>query len=296
MVLNTLQRRAVTRLSTPSGKLLIVAADQRNSMKAVMPDPSDGQAHPERISAGELAAAKGDIITYLASYAPAILLDPEVALPGLVDAGLLPASTGLVVGMDSSGFDTRDGLRYTRYVEGVTPRTVRDFGGDAAKMLFYVRADKQGLDSEVADQIRELVAACAAEGVLLIVELLTYRLPDESAEDYAARFPELVVEMARMGAAAGSPILKLPYAGSPEACAAVTEAVGEVPWAVLSAGVDHETFAAQMAIAVAAGASGAMAGRSLWKDSLSTSATERARLLTDQALPRLRELEEILAG
>lgn len=294
MSLTTLEQRAYTRLSTPSGRLLIVAADQRNSMKAVMPDPADGQAHPDQISAEGLADAKGDIITYLASHAPAILLDPEVALPRLVDDGTLPAHTGLVVGMDASGHDTRDGVRYTRYVEGVTPRTVREYGGDAAKMLFYVRADRQGLDSEVATQIRELVQACTAEGVLLIVELLTYRLEDESPADYEARFPELVIEMARLGAQTGSKILKLPYPGSAQACAAVTEAVAGVPWAVLSAGVDHETFAGQMATAVAAGASGAMAGRSLWKDSLSTSSSERAERLTQRALPRLRELESIL--
>ncbi|MEI2775026.1 MAG: hypothetical protein V9G19_03450 [Tetrasphaera sp.] len=296
MSLPTLQRRAWSRLTTPSGRLLIVAADQRNSMKAVMTDPADGQAHPDRIDADALAAAKGDLITHLASHAPAVLLDPEVALPRLVDDGTVPPHLGLVVGMDASGSTTRDGLRYTNYVDGVTPRTVRDYGGDAAKMLFYVRADQQGGDSAVAGQMRDLVAACDDEGVLPIVELLTYRLEDESPENYQARFPELVVEMARLGAAAGSPILKLPYAGSPEACAAVTEAVAGVPWAVLSAGVDHETFAVQMAAAVAAGASGAMAGRSLWKDSLSTSEQERATLLTQRALPRLRELAAILSA
>ncbi|MDO5712372.1 MAG: hypothetical protein Q4P32_11610, partial [Micrococcales bacterium] len=244
MSLTTLEQRAAARLSTPSGRLLIVAADQRNSMKAVMRDPADGQAHPELISPDELADAKGDIVTYLANHAPAILLDAAVALPRLVADGTLHPGTGLVVGMDASGYETRDGLRYTRQVEGVTPRTVRDLGGDAAKMLFYVRADKQGADSQVAAQIRELVQACTAEGLLLIVELLTYRLEDESAADYEARFPELVIEMARLGAQAGAKILKLPYAGSAQACAAVTAAIDPVPWAVLSSGVDHETFAA----------------------------------------------------
>jgi tagatose 1,6-diphosphate aldolase len=36
--------------------------------------------------------------------------------------------------------------------------------------------------------------------------------------------------------------LKLQYPGSAEACAAVTAAAAGVPWAVLSAGVDHTTF------------------------------------------------------
>ena len=46
--------------------------------------------------------------------------------------------------MDASGYETVDGLRYTRFVPGVTARRVRELGGDVAKMLFYVRPDRQG--------------------------------------------------------------------------------------------------------------------------------------------------------
>jgi tagatose 1,6-diphosphate aldolase len=75
---------------------------------------------------------------------------------------------------------------------------------------------------------------------------------------------------------------------------AVTEAAAGVPWAVLSAGVDHETFVGQVRTAVENGASGAMAGRSLWKDSLSVSSAIRRELLTTRALPRLHELEQVI--
>src|SRR5690606_23574965 len=126
--------------------------------------------------------------------------------------------------------------------DGVTPRTVRDMGGDVAKMLFYMRPDKQDGESLVAQQIRDLVTACNEEGLLLIVEILTYQLEDESDEDYARVFPQLIIDAARISVECGSKVLKLPYPGSTEACAAVTQAAAGVPWAVLSAGVDHSTF------------------------------------------------------
>ena len=287
--LTTLEKRAMARISTADGHMLIVAADQRNGMKAVMKDAPGG---PDSVTREQLAEAKGDLVRHLASHGPAILLDPEVALPQLVDDGVLDAAgTALVVGMDASGFDTVDGLRYTRFSTGVTPRTVRVLGGDAAKMLWYMRPDRQGADSEVVRQVRELVEACTAEGVLLIVEVLTYKLEGETDEQYAARFPQLVVDATRLSVGAGAKVLKLPYPGSAEACAAVTEAAAGVPWAVLSAGVDHTTFIEQVRTAVANGASGAMAGRSLWKDSLSVSSAVREDLLTTRALPRLRELQ-----
>lgn len=275
------------RICTSSGNMLIVAADQRNGMRAVM-NAADG---PDGISMAELAAAKSDLVRFLGNHAPAILLDPQTALPHVVDERVLAPSTALVVGMDASGYDERDGLRFTRYVDGVTPRRVRDLGGDAAKMLFYMRPDRQGLDSNVAEQIRQLTSACADEGVLLIVEILTYALQAESAESYAGVFPELIAAAAAISVECGARVLKLPYPGSGDACAAVTRAAQGVPWAVLSAGVDHETFIDQVSTAVRHGASGAMAGRSLWKDSLAMTTAERESLLTNRALPRLRELE-----
>jgi sulfofructosephosphate aldolase len=291
--LTTIERRGMSAISTPGGRMLIVAADQRNGMKAAMSDAPDG---PASISTAELAEAKADLVRYLANNAPAILLDPEVALPAVVDDGVLIRGTSLVVGMDASGFDTVDGLRNTRFVPGMTARRVRELGGDAAKMLWYLRPDRQDEQSRVAAEMRDLIQACTAEGVLLIVELLTYRLERETQDQYAAAFPGLVADGARLAVTCGAKVLKLQYPGSAEGCAAVTAAADGVPWAVLSAGVDHETFLEQVTIAMANGAGGAMAGRSLWKDSLSVSHDLRKDYLTKRALPRLHELAEVVDG
>jgi hypothetical protein len=59
---------------------------------------------------------------------------------------------------------------------------------------------------------------------------------------------------------------------------------------VLSAGVDHATFLGQVETSMANGASGVIAGRSLWKDCISLDrAVTRARL-EQVAVPRLREI------
>lgn len=284
--LTTLERRALRRICTGAGNMLIVAGDQRNGMKAVMKSPVG----PEAITKEELAAAKEDLVRFLGNEAPAILIDPEVALPQIIDDDVLASGTALVVGMDASGYETVDGQRYTRFVEGVTPRRVRELGGEAAKMLFYLRPDQEDSVARVSREIGELVEACAQEGLLLIVEILLYQLEDESAEEYAEMFGALVARAAEIAVSQGSKVLKLPYPGSAEACAEVTRSARGVPWAVLSAGVDHATFLGQVETAVTNGASGAMAGRSLWKDSLAMTSGEREQLLTNQALPRLREL------
>jgi tagatose 1,6-diphosphate aldolase len=69
---------------------------------------------------------------------------------------------------------------------------------------------------------------------------------------------------------------------------------GPVPWSVLSAGVDHETFMGQVEIAMANGAAGVIAGRALWKDCVSLDRNEQRALLVNKAVPRLRQIQAIL--
>lgn len=291
--MTTIEKRGLQSISTPGGKVLIVAADQRNSMKAVVQNtPGD----PADLTSTELATIKADLVRHLANHGPAILLDPEVALPAIIDDGVLARNTALVVGLDSSGFVLNEGLRYTSFVPGMSAGAARRYGADVLKMLYYTRPDLQPRGSRVWKEIETLVRECEKEGILLIVELLTYRVESEAPEDYEAAFATLVIEGTRMAVEAGAKILKLQYPGSAEACRAVTEAAQGVPWAVLSAGVDHKTFASQVRTAVSEGCAGAMAGRAIWKDSMSFDQEARKNLLTTRALPRLLELSKIVEG
>ena len=86
----------------------------------------------------------------------------------------------------------------------------------------------------------------------------------------------------------------MPYPGTPEACAEITAACDGVPWAVLSAGVDHETFVGQVATAMENGASGVIAGRALWKDCISLDRSVSEYRLENIASARLREIQTIL--
>ena len=270
--------------------MLIVAADQRNSMKKVMTDD------PQTVDRAGLAAAKSDLVRHLGNRAPAILLDPETALPEIVDDGVIAPETGLVVAARRERIrrDGRRGCAAPVTSKACRQRRVRDLGGDAVKMLFYLRPDRGDAEEEVVTAIGDLVTAANDEGVLLIVEILTYRLPGESEEDYAAAFGGLIEDATRICVEQGVKVLKIPYPGSAEASDAVHAAAQGVPWAVLSAGVDHATFVGQVRTAVRHGSAGAMAGRSLWKDCLSTSADEREERLTGVAAVRAAELAAVI--
>ena len=93
--------------------------------------------------------------------------------------------------------------------------------------------------------------------------------------------------------ACGAELLKLEYPGSAAACEAVTAAIG-VPWAVLSAGVGHDEFRGQLAAALAGGAAGFIAGRSLWKESVGMDGAERRAFLDGVVRRRFAELVAVL--
>jgi sulfofructosephosphate aldolase len=280
----TAERRAIDQLSGPGGRLAVLAADQRTKLVeglAAASLPNDAAA---------MRAFKADLVAALSPVAPAMLLDPEIALPHVVDAGALPGRTGVLVSLERSGERrSADGLRVVELLPDVGADGVRRLGGTGAKLLVRLRADREDADGGNGAVVRSAVADCAAQHLLLVVEVLVYVLDGESEQAFGARRSDLIREGGVLAAAMGARYLKLEYPGSEGACAAITEAL-PVPWALLSAGVSHQTFCGQLRCALAGGASGFIAGRSIWKEALALADEERAAFLRGEARRRLEEL------
>ena len=280
----TAEARALQQLTTESGRLAIVANDQRKSLVALR----------ERAglpgTPGELRQIKADIVAALGPGASGVLLDPEFALPALVDDGVVPRDTGILVAVERSGSRPKGGLRVAELL--LAPADVRRLGGTAAKLLVHVRADREDPDGPNGRLVSRLVEACAAVDLLLVVEVLTYRLADEEPTDYERSKADLIHEAALLVESCGAKVLKLESPGNEAACGRLTDAL-RVPWAVLSAGVDHDTFAGTLRQALAGGASGFIAGRALWKEAVFLAPAERRAFLLGEGRKRLAELVEL---
>jgi tagatose 1,6-diphosphate aldolase len=280
----TAEQRAIDQLSTAGGRLAVLAADQRTKL-------SEGLAAAGLVNdMAAMRAFKLELVAAMAPLAPAMLLDPEIAMPHVADAGVLPGRTGVLVSLERSGErPDGDGLRTTELLPDVGADGVRRLGGTGAKLLVRLRADREDADGANGALMRSVADDCARHHLLLIVEALVYRLDDESDAAYADRRCDLIREAGMLAAAAGARYLKLEYPGSERDCARLTDEL-PVPWALLSAGVDHDTFCTQLRHALAAGASGFIAGRSIWKEALALHGERRSAFLNGEARRRLDSL------
>lgn len=290
--MTTAERRGYQQICDETGSMMVIACDQRGGMRAVLASDPQEQA---KISNEVLGDTKADIALYLASEAGCVLVDPICAVPHLIDRDILPRDTALLIGIDASGYDTTpEGYRISKMVEGINARRVRELGGTGGKIMIYLRMDHEEANRENLQTLKKVIDDFASEDLLLVVEFLTYRLESESKEEYEAKIPMLIQEGTRACLALGSKVLKLPYPGSEASCAEVTRIAGDVPWAVLSAGVDHETFLGQVEAAMKNGACGVIAGRSLWKDCISLDRNVSREKLSTIAVSRLRDLQAII--
>lgn len=286
--------RGLQRLASADGFVLSVAVDHVNELNELLP--------PEA-SFAERVAAKTALVRMVAPVCSAVLVDAHYGLGHAVLSGAAPRELGLAVSLEDGDYSLAS-PKDTRFREGWTVAKARAAGLDAVKLLWWYRPD---LDAQLAAAQRELlaglVAECAEHDVLLVVEPIWYRRLDEDPADrgWQAARAAGILEGAMVAEQLGADVLKVEFPADLDAPGgeklaretyARLDASVTRPWVVLSAGVPFETFARQLEIACQAGASGYIAGRSLWREVVTAPEAEKAAATT-LMLERLERLNAI---
>jgi tagatose 1,6-diphosphate aldolase len=281
--------RGLQQLANDQGIFVICAVDHRGSLRKMFDEE-----HPRAVSYRTMVNYKLDLCRALAAQASAVLLDPVYGAAQAIAARALPGSTGLLVSLEATDYTGTRDRRLTELLPYWSVDKVKRLGASAAKLLLYYRPDLEDVARRQLEVVRRLAQDCLKAELPFLVEPVTYP-SGEDGQAFAAKKPQLVIETARHITALPIDVLKAEFPADLsyekdearlfDLCCQLNEA-SQVPWVILSAGVNFELFCRQVEIACKAGASGFLAGRALWQEAVAIG--DRAQ--------RLHHLQGVVAG
>ena len=275
-------------LARETGTFLMVAMDQRESLRAMLGEHHRAPILDERLVAFKLAVARE-----LAPHASGFLIDRPFGFDEVVRRRLLPPTCGLVLAADAILPEPGNPVGDTELDRELDAEAASAAGAVALKLLIVWRDDEQR--PRRLELARTFVDVAGAAGVLSVLEGVVRPAAGANGFDREAAIVEAARELAAVRPSLYKVEVPLHGRGEPaeleRRCREIDAAV-ECPWVVLSSGVDPADFPAAVEAACRAGASGILAGRALWRDTLA--ADDPAPLLRERAVPRLQRLAEIV--
>ena len=293
--------RGLQQVADDNGFLTICAIDHRGALQRAM-----NEKNPDAVTYQDMVDFKLDLCRAVAPFVSAILLDPVYGAAQAIAAGILPGHIGLLVSLEKTGYSGGKTARITELLPGWSVEKVKRIGASAVKLLVYFRPDLKEIASRQLDLIAKVADQCIKEDIPLLVKPVSYPVEEVgvSAPKFAEMKPKLVIEAARQITSLPIDVLKAEFPADMDfeqdekkllhLCQELDQA-SQLPWVLLSAGADFETFKKQVEIACKAGASGFLAGRALWQEGVQIrSREERMNFFKSTAAPRLKELAEMV--
>ena len=286
--------RGLKTTSGQSNTFSILAFDQRGSFRKML---------PENTAFETFVQIKSDVVTTIAPHATAVLLDPIYGLQSVLE---MSGSSGLLMAVEKTGYSGEANARQVDFIEGWGVEKIKQMGASAAKILVYYHPHAGEATEHIEENVRLIADQCQQYDLPLFVEPVTYS-PDsnmpKNSDAFAEQRPHILQETVQRLSQAGADILKIEFpidvsfdsdkTNWLKACQSISE-VSTVPWALLSAGVDFETFKSQVEIACQGGASGFLGGRAIWKEAIPMNSAERKQFLETVGIKRMQELRQIV--
>jgi sulfofructosephosphate aldolase len=271
-------------LARPSGTFLMVAMDQRESLRTMLAQ-HHADADDARMVRFKLAVARE-----LGPHASGFLIDRHYAYEEIVRGRLLPGSCGLILAADALEQPPGGVVEETELDDGVDAAAAARNGVVALKLLVIWRDDERR--AHRAETARRFVELARSHGLLSVLESVV-RGPE--GFDREAAIVEAATELGVTGCDLYKCEVPTHGAGEPDEITAWSrriDAAVPCPWVVLSQGVDPARYPLAVEAACKGGASGMLAGRAVWTATLA--ADDPTDLLRERSVPRLQELGEIV--
>jgi len=276
-------------ITRPSGGFAMLAVDQREAMRLMF--AAAGSQSP--VADQVLTDFKVNAAKILSPYASAILVDQQFCYRQVVEQNALAQSCAMIVAADE--FIPGNGIPVDSVVidKSVDPQAVKRNGGKALKLLVLWRSDEDA--QQRLEMVKDFNQLCHANGLLSIIEPVVR--PPRRGDKFDRE--QAIIHAARELGDSGSDLYKveMPLSGKgsrPELLKASQRLNEQInmPWVILSSGIDEKLFPRAVSVAMTAGASGFLAGRAVWSSVVGLPDTEM--MLRDISVPKLQRLGEIV--
>ncbi|MFN8610591.1 MAG: tagatose 1,6-diphosphate aldolase [Vulcanimicrobiota bacterium] len=278
--------RHLSRCTNAEGQFLIMAIDHRANLREAM-EKSSGP-----IDDLAFRDFKLQVIEASAPWVTGVLADPAFAL-GAVVVGRKFCG-GLLSPLEVTDYGVHPSRRELKWIPGWGVEKVKRMGGDGIKLLLPYHPQLASAQAK-QELVRLVVGECEKHDIPLFLEPIACAVnPEEKLSARQQR--EVTVEMTQLFCSLGADVMKLQIPAEESewenTCRELAQ-VCSVPWALLSGGVDFETYCRQAERACFHGASGVIVGRAVWSEACSLQGEARAHFLRDHVPARLQRLAEV---
>lgn len=276
-------------ITRPSGGFAMLAVDQREAMRLMFAAAGE----PTPVADKVLTEFKVNAARILSPYASAILVDQQFCYRQVVEQNAVTQSCATIVAADE--FIPGNGIPVDSVVidKNVDPQAVKRDGAKALKLLVLWRSDED--PQQRLEMVSEFNKLCHSSGLVSIIEPVVR--PPRRGDKFDRE--QAIIDAAKELGDSGADLYKVEMPlfgkGSRDALLTASQRLNEhinMPWVILSSGVDEKLFPRAVRVAMTAGASGFLAGRAVWSSVIGLPDSEA--MLRDISVPKLQRLGEIV--
>ncbi|EOG3908644.1 sulfofructosephosphate aldolase [Salmonella enterica] len=276
-------------ITRASGGFAMLAVDQREAMRLMF--AAAGAKTP--VVDSVLTDFKVNAAKILSPYASAVLLDQQFCYRQAVEQNAVAKSCAMIVAADD--FIPGNGIPVDNVVvdKKINAQAVKQDGAKALKLLVLWRSDEDA--QQRLDMIKEFNELCHSNGLLSIIEPVVR--PPRCGDKFDRE--QAIIDAAKELGDSGADLYKveMPLYGKGARSDLLTASQRlnghiNMPWVILSSGVDEKLFPRAVRVAMEVGASGFLAGRAVWSSVIGLPDTEL--MLRDVSAPKLQRLGEIV--
>ena len=262
-------------ITRASGGFAMLAVDQREAMRLMF--AAAGAKSP--VADSVLTDFKVNAAKALSPYASAILIDQQFCYRQVVEQNAIAKNCAMIVAADA--FIPGNGIPVDSVVidKKINPQAIKQDGGKALKLLVLWRSDEM----------------CHSNGLVSIIEPVVRPPRRGDKFDREQAIIDAAKELGDSGADLYKVEMPLYGKGAQHDLLAASQRLNEhinMPWVILSSGIDEKLFPRAVRVAMTAGASGFLAGRAVWSSVIGLPDTEL--MLRDISVPKLQRLGEIV--